>query len=152
MQRNTSQRRAIRLAFDHTDRPLSTEEVLAAAKRYHPSLGIATVYRALKDLVAEDWLRIVKLPAMPPRYELANRPAHHHFYCNTCGRAFEVPCSRVLLDALIPDGFELDTHDLVLYGRCNECELAQVSGRQAVEEASRPSVRFRQPRYVPAER
>lgn len=121
MQRSTAQRRAIRVVFERTDRPLSTEEVLAAAHEFHRGLGIATVYRTLKALVDEGWLKTVLLPGMPPRYERANRPPHHHFYCRACGRAFEVPCSQILLDAIMPGGFTLERHDLVLYGQCREC-------------------------------
>jgi Fur family transcriptional regulator, ferric uptake regulator len=134
MRRNTAQRRAIRLVFERSDRPLSTEEVLDAAQEYQPGLGIATVYRTLKALVEQSWLKTVLLPGMPPRYERADRPAHHHFYCGACGRAFEVPCSQVLLDAIMPSGFALESHDLVLYGRCEECVAAGATATQRLSK------------------
>jgi Fur family ferric uptake transcriptional regulator len=115
--RNTSQRRAIREVFLATDRPLSTQEVLDAAQEHKSGLGIATVYRTLKILLDEGWLSTVKLPGRPPRYEIAGKPHHHHFYCNHCGRAYEVPGCPEFLDRLVPAGYQLDDHDLVLYGR-----------------------------------
>lgn len=120
--RNTSQRRAIREVFESSDRPLSTEEVLAAAQKHKPTLGIATVYRTLKMLIDEGWLKTVVLPGMPPRYERAGKSPHHHFYCSSCGRAFEVPCCGALLDTVVPDGFTVRSHDLVLYGACDQCK------------------------------
>ncbi len=126
--RNTSQRRAIRQVFEQTDRPLSTQEVLDQAQQFKPGMGIATVYRTLKILIDEGWLKTVLLPGVPPRYEIADRDAHHHFYCNTCGRAFEVPCCQALLDTIVPEGFTVATHDLVLYGTCIECVGQENSG------------------------
>lgn len=120
-QRSTGQRRAIRNVFDASDRPLSTQEVLEAAQAHKPGIGIATVYRTLKLLLDEGWLKTVVLPGMPPRYERVSRDPHHHFFCETCGRAFEVPCSQVLLQTIAPPGFKVVKHDLVLYGACADC-------------------------------
>ncbi len=120
-QRNTGPRRAIREVFEQSDRPLSTTEILTAAQRRRPGLGIATVYRTVKLLLDNGWLTIVKLPGEPPRYEMSGKPHHHHFYCNYCGRAFEVPGNIRLLDAIVPRGFVLEGHDLVLNGRCRDC-------------------------------
>ena len=120
-QRSTRQRRAIRLVFEKTDRPLSTQEVLTAAKEHEQGLGIATVYRTLNLLLSEGWLTTVKLPGEAPRYERGGKPHHHHFHCVECGRVFEVPGSDELLESLVPPGFVLSDHDLVLHGRCDEC-------------------------------
>jgi Fur family ferric uptake transcriptional regulator len=119
--RSTNQRRAIQQVFSETDRPLSTHEVLEAAQQYKPGMGIATVYRTLKLLLSSGWLTAVKLPGEPPRYELAGKPHHHHFYCNACGRVFEVHGCPELLDGIVPENFTLERHDLVLYGVCAEC-------------------------------
>ncbi len=121
MKRTTNQRKAIRDVFSQTDRPLSTEEVHAAAQRHLPRIGIATVYRTLKLLLGEGWLTAVRLPGEPPRYELAGKPHHHHFHCRACGRVYEVPGNAELLDSILPAGFTLDSHDLMLCGRCAQC-------------------------------
>ena len=120
-ERDTTQRRAIRQIFREADRPLSTHEVLEAAKKYKPNLGIATVYRSLKRLVDSRWLRTIRLPGEPPRYEIGDKPHHHHFHCNRCGRVYEVPGSDKLLGMITPTGFVVETHDLVLYGLCESC-------------------------------
>ncbi len=121
VERDTSQRRAIRQVFREADRPLSTHEVLEAAQRYKSNIGIATVYRTLKLLQDCGWLAVVRLPGEPPRYEVADKPHHHHFHCNRCGLVREVPGSDDLLNALVPPGFVLENHDLVLYGQCEAC-------------------------------
>lgn len=121
VERDTSQRRAIRRVFQEADRPLSTNDVLTGAKKHKANIGIATVYRTLKLLLDCGWLAIVRLPGEPPRYEVADKPHHHHFHCRLCGRVVEVPGSEDLLVELVPPGFVLEHHDLVLHGRCSEC-------------------------------
>ena len=49
--RNTRQLRAIHDVLNGTDRPVSIEEIHHAAKVREPTLGVATVYRAVKALV-----------------------------------------------------------------------------------------------------
>lgn len=123
MRRRTPQRRAIRRVLAEADRPLGPQEILAAAAPSAPSLGIATVYRNVKTLLEEGWLRSVELPGEPARYELSDKAHHHHFHCRECDRVFEVDdCPGGLMD-LAPRGFRLEAHEIVLYGLCRSCAL-----------------------------
>jgi len=124
MKRKTRQRDAILDAFLSTERPLGPAEVLGMAQAVVPKLGIATVYRALKSLVDEEWLQVVELPGEPPRYERAGKHHHHHFRCYECHRLFEIAGCPDDLGALLPPGFLMVEHELILYGRCAECVSA----------------------------
>jgi len=119
--RDTPQRRALRTALERADRPLSPAEVLDAARRDAPGLGIATVYRNLRALVEEGWLDEVALPGAPSRYEVAGKHHHHHFRCRVCDRVYEVDGCPPDLRDLIPPGFRLEDHDITLLGRCAAC-------------------------------
>lgn len=120
MERDTRQRRAIRQVFEKSGRPLSPQEVLAGAHRHAPTLGVATVYRNLKALVDEGWLVAVKVPGEPSRYEPSGKRHHHHFRCRRCDRLFELEgCRRPASRA--PKGFVVESHELLLYGRCASC-------------------------------
>lgn len=121
MERDTAQRRAIRNALVDADRPLSPREVLDLAQGDVPTLGIATVYRNLKSFVEEGWLTAVDLPAEPPRYEVAGKKHHHHFMCRRCDRVFDLAGCPGNLQSVVPTGFSLEDHDVVLYGRCEAC-------------------------------
>ena len=121
MRRQTEQRRAIRQALKAAGRPLSAQEVLEAAQGSVSGLGIATVYRNLKALVDEGWLRPVDLPGEPSRYELAAQDHHHHFHCGACDRVFDVDGCLKGLERNLPDGFEAERHEVVIYGRCADC-------------------------------
>ena len=121
MERKTRQREAIRGAFSVADRPLGTDEVLRAAQRAVPGLGIATVYRSIRSLVDSGFLVPVELPGEPPRYEPAGKNHHHHFRCRACHRVFDLEGCVAGLDGLVPGGFELEGHEVVLHGRCADC-------------------------------
>ena len=121
MERRTRQRDAIATALRGAARPLTAAEVLAAAQGVVPNLGLATVYRALKAMLADGSAQLVEIPGSAPRYETAHLGHHHHFQCRGCHEVFEVPgCPRDIAH-LAPPGFQLDGHEVVLYGRCARC-------------------------------
>ena len=121
MSRKTEQRGAIRRVFEETHRPLNAQEVLEQAQSFSEGLGIATVYRNIKALVDEGWLKPVELPNEPSRYELSSLEHHHHFQCSTCSRVFDIPGCAHAVRTLAPDGFEVTHHEILLYGVCPEC-------------------------------
>jgi len=121
MQRNTRQRWAIRQVLMKARRPLTHDEILKHGQKLAPSLGIATVYRNVKALVEEGWASAVEFPGRVPRYELADQPPHHHFLCNSCDQAFDIPRSPDEVEALAPKGFLVESHELTLMGRCATC-------------------------------
>jgi Fur family ferric uptake transcriptional regulator len=119
--RQTRQQAAIREAFLGSDRPLSPQEVFDDANTRVAGIGLATVYRHLKALVEDGWLVAVELPGQPPRYELGGKRHHHHFHCRACGRLFDIPGCPGRIGATAPRGFEVEDHEITLYGRCPEC-------------------------------
>jgi len=121
MQRQTRQRDAIRAALHAAARPLSPQELLSAARRVLPALGIATVYRTVKALLAEGALHAVELPGAPARYELAGKRHHHHFHCRACDGVFEVEACPAGIRRILPGGFRLERHEIILYGLCAGC-------------------------------
>jgi Fur family ferric uptake transcriptional regulator len=121
MERNTRQRQIIRQVFAEADRPLGPQEVLQAGQAHAPKLGIATVYRTLKGLIEDGWLVQVALPGEPSRYEIAGKEHHHHFRCRSCDRVFEIAGCFANMKWLTPSGFQLEDHEVVLYGTCDAC-------------------------------
>ena len=121
MQRRTTQRQAILAAFDRSGRPLSMPELHAAAAGLAPKIGIATVYRAVKGLLAERVLAPVALPGQPSRYELAGKSHHHHFSCRDCGKVYELDDCPWDFKRILPKGFKLKGHEMTLIGVCAEC-------------------------------
>ncbi len=121
MERKTHQRMAIRRVFEEIARPLGPQEVLKAAQAYAPRLGIATVYRTIKGFMEEGIIEPVEIPGEPPRYEMAGKPHHHHFFCKKCHRVFEVEGCVVKKKPNTPENFIVEGHKLLFYGKCEDC-------------------------------
>jgi Fur family ferric uptake transcriptional regulator len=121
VQRETKQRDAIRLVFDENESPLLPNEVLKLAQKTVPTLSLATVYRTLNAFVQEGMLRLVSLPAEAPRFERAGKHHHHHFVCRNCKKVFEVHACAGSMQKMVPAGFEMDDHEITLYGLCADC-------------------------------
>ena len=121
MVRNTQQGNAIRQALKKAGRPLSSQEILDQAQKKVPGLGIATVYRNLKSLQKDGSVIAVELPGQPPRWELAPEKHHHHFLCNTCDKLYEINACPEDLQCLLPAGYTMEEHDILLRGLCDNC-------------------------------
>lgn len=123
MQRQTPQRIAIEQSFAIAGRPLSPQEILDAAREQVPSLNLATVYRTLKRMVEDESIHPVELPGESARYELqsAAEHHHHHFRCRSCDAVFDLEGCVEGLKKLLPKGFRMTGHDIVLYGFCAAC-------------------------------
>ena len=121
MERNTAQRRAIHRSLEVAGRPMGPTEIFESAREQVPGLGIATVYRAIKQLLDDGFLAQVDLPGEPPRYEVSGKDHHHHFRCLNCRKVYDIEGCANSFGELLPRGFRLEGHELFLFGRCNEC-------------------------------
>jgi len=121
VRRQTRQRAAIQRVLLAANRPLTIDEILVKTRDIVATIGIATAYRNVRRLVDDGWLAAVEIPGGPVRYERADKDHHHHFVCLTCNRVFEVPSCPTDLEQMVPDGFSLDHHEVVLYGKCSDC-------------------------------
>jgi len=121
MERNTQQRQAILAALKKAGRPLSVQEVLQSAQKKCPGLGVATVYRNLKALINEEELISVDMPGGVVLYEIPHSEHHHHFSCVKCSKVFDVEACKFNFQKLIPEGFQLSKHEILLSGLCRTC-------------------------------
>ena len=123
IQRQTRQLQAIRDAFEAAGRPMSIDELHALATGEIDSLGLRTVYRAVRRLQEAGEIVSVPVPGNTDRYELASAASthHHHFHCTACDRYFDVHGCPGGLKKLLPKGFKLEHHDLTLSGLCASC-------------------------------
>jgi Fur family ferric uptake transcriptional regulator len=130
MERKTEQRAAIRKVFKEQGRPLRVQEVFDYARELVPGLGIATVYRNLKALSEEGFLTAVEIPGEAACYELAGMSHHHHFRCRDCKRVFDVRRCPPSIGEMTPQGFTLESHEIILYGMCADCNQETPSPSQ----------------------
>ncbi|MGD9683270.1 MAG: Fur family transcriptional regulator [Candidatus Obscuribacterales bacterium] len=121
MIKNTKQRRAILKVFESNEGPLSIEDVHVKANQHCKGIGIATIYRNLKSLIDEGTFLAVDMPGGAIFYERAGNDHHHHFSCLRCKKVFDVDICSISLEELVPSGFELREHEILLSGFCNTC-------------------------------
>ena len=119
--RLTSQCNAIVQVVRDAPGPLRPLEILDLASRIVPTLGIATVYRQLRRLQDAGEVRAVDLGVNDVRYEPTDRGHHHHFLCRECDEAFDIHGCAEGIEQLAPPGFELEGHEITLYGQCSDC-------------------------------
>lgn len=129
---NTRARRAVLQAFVNAVEPVSPPELLAAARVYHPALGLVTVYRTL-DVLAELGL-VRKLHTSEGCHSYALSPSSlqtndhnghaHHIICQDCHRAVEFAGCGIedIVSAVeAQTGFAVRTHWLEMTGLCPSC-------------------------------
>ncbi|RME71796.1 MAG: transcriptional repressor [Verrucomicrobia bacterium] len=120
--RTTRQLEVIRTVIQAADRPLTVAELHAEAARELPGLGIATVYRAVRDMARDRMIVAVNYPGQPTRYEAALARHHAHFICHHCKRVFDVEGpEEVPLPRRRPKGFKFTGNEVVYYGSCADC-------------------------------
>jgi Fur family transcriptional regulator, ferric uptake regulator len=121
--RNTKQRFAIRKIFEVENRPFTAEEIFELAQVTIPNIGLATVYRTLKEFQEEDFISSVELPGRTPSFERKIKKHRHHFVCRECDHTYPIEKCPGGFSKLIPEGFQLEDHALTLFGICRECHL-----------------------------
>ena len=122
MRRTTRQREAVCRVFTESEIPLGPREALHAAQHHVPGMGIATVYRTIRVLLSEGWLIPIELPGRALLYQRSQAPHHHYFQCRQCVTMVPVECPARTIKRLAPSGFQLEHHEIVLYGLCTNCQ------------------------------
>lgn len=127
--RSGGARRAVIESLAAQDCCRSAQEIFDGLRDEGRTVGIASVYRVLDLLVSLGLVQRLELGAGVARYEPAmpGGEHHHHVVCVDCGevRPFEDAALERALDAAdTGDGFEVDGHDVVLWGRCEDCRAA----------------------------
>jgi Fur family ferric uptake transcriptional regulator len=112
---------AIEQVFKHHERPLGVDEILKYGRTLVKTLNQATVYRNLRLLIEDGWLKRISHPSLGALYELAGRGHHHHFHCRECNRVFHLPGCALKEENAAPEGFVVEDHDIFLYGVCPSC-------------------------------
>ncbi|EMJ96752.1 Fur family transcriptional regulator [Leptospira alstonii] len=118
--RNTKQKGEILKVLEMAKGPLSIKEIYTLSRKNLDNLGIATVYRAISHLMETGTIHEIHLPGETSRFEASRLHHHHHFHCKQCDRVYDVEICPFPLDKS-PKGFTVDTHEIILYGTCADC-------------------------------
>lgn len=122
--RRTAQRDAVVDAL-HRLRGLhpTAADVHELVRAEFPNMSLATVYRALVALVAQD--RLATIPGEHgTRFDIDRTP-HHHIVCIQCGSVADV-CSDIVGDSAIRhleecSGYQVAPRPVHFHGTCPRC-------------------------------
>ncbi len=108
---------------------LSAQEIFDGIRDQGGRVGIASVYRALDQLVELRLVQRVELGDGIARFEPAHTGAehHHHLVCDDCGKVepFADPAlERALEQAASRLAYGMNAHEVVLHGACGDCRSA----------------------------
>jgi Fur family ferric uptake transcriptional regulator len=124
----TNQRRLIVREFYKADEHMSAEELYQLVRKVDPSIGQATVYRALNLMRDAKLARELRFGTDVTIFEPHAGGTHHdHLVCEECGKT--VPVLDEQIEALQTKlaeihGFKPTSHRMYLYGICGECQKA----------------------------
>ena len=88
--RQTRQKEAILSVIRGVGIHMSAEEIYAQVQQKEPGIGLATVYRNLKNLCDQQMIRKVTVDGYS-FYDGCSDP-HDHFICDVCGEISDIPC------------------------------------------------------------
>jgi Fur family transcriptional regulator, ferric uptake regulator len=122
--KKTSQRALIWGVLLETKGHPSVEEIRDSLLAKGHRIGLATIYRTIKILLASGFVRQSKLHGMT-RYEpVINQPNHLHFICNDCGKTVEFPSRKIetLIQRVTAEySFEERYSRYAIMGLCKTC-------------------------------
>ena len=122
MPHKTQQRSSILEVMEELGRPVTPSELLKHASVKSPGLGLATVYRALKQLVKTGKSRKIEISGVPPHYEIFHKNDHHHFFvCEECLTMSVLDGCIGNFNKILPAGCRIKSHEVVIYGECKDC-------------------------------
>lgn len=123
--KHSQQRLHVLDIFSESAKHLTAEEIYRSAKKKHPGIGYATIYRTLKLLCEAGLCRELRCEDGLSRYEYQAQDEHHdHLICTKCGMFVEVvePEIERLQEKLFKaNGFYPQRHRMELYGVCRKC-------------------------------
>lgn len=131
--RLTPQRTIIANILQEQGGHLSAEEIHRLARRRHPRLSLATVYRTLRWMKACGLVNELRLNGERYRYEIDRDEAHQHMVCLDCGKVIEFTCGHctdVHGDLAEEHGFHITGARVRLLGYCADCRARVHNGTQ----------------------
>lgn len=102
----------------------SAEDVFTELRDNGHDIGLATVYRVLSQFEQAGILVKRHFEGGQAVFELETGEHHDHLICLNCGKIVEFHDAKLEAEQqkiAKKHGFELEEHNMVLYGVCSDC-------------------------------
>ena len=123
IERNTMQKKIIRLAVYELGNHPTAEQVYRMVHKKYPNISKATIYRNLALMAKSGELLNAGTLSDSTHYDHMCHD-HYHFICDDCGKVFDINVYfddiRKMLPANIGD-VEIRGHSLSFNGLCKDC-------------------------------
>lgn len=122
--RNTWQKDAVRDALAQRKEFVSAQTLFSDLRERGSGIGLATVYRALSELVDSGFADGIHSPEGESLYRKCIKIHHHHLVCRDCRVTveLEVPVFEHWAANISSEHGFVDTYHVVeLFGICKEC-------------------------------
>lgn len=126
----------VEVLLENNNSHLSAEEIYIRVHEKNPSIGLATVYRTLEMLTEMEIVDKINFQDGLTRYDLVKPTlghAHHHLVCQKCGKIIEIEddlLTRMTPFFLNKYHFQLQDHQMTLYGLCENCQRGRNNARR----------------------
>lgn len=108
---------------------LTAQEIYEVVRAVRPRIGLATVYRILRQLVVQGTIKEIGAGDMgrdASRYD-GRVSRHDHAVCTNCGALLDIPVEvlisvEALQAAAQATDLALISHEVRLYGLCPSCQ------------------------------
>ena len=122
--RRTEQRVLVAEVLAAAKRALSAQELYERIRATHPTIGRATVYRALEQQVEDGMASRFEREGHVSAYIACDAEHHHHLVCTNCQRVEDVAediVAPMLTAVSRRHEFQVDHAALDFYGLCASC-------------------------------
>ena len=131
--RRTAQRVIVAEALAAAKRALSAQELYERIRAAHPTVGRATVYRALEQQVEDGMASRFEREGHVSAYIACDAEHHHHLVCTGCQRVEDVAedvVGPMLASVARRHDFQVDHAALDFYGLCAACRSGRARHRR----------------------
>lgn len=112
-------------ALEHTDTPLDINTIISYLKSHHIEADKVTVFRIIHALTEKGLVKQIQFNEGKFRYEYADKPTHHHFICDDCGKVIDIEGCYIQTmekDIAQKKGVLVKRHSLEFFGLCADCQ------------------------------
>ena len=123
--RNTAQRALIEQALQNAKDFVSAQDLYAQLRSAGNTVGLATVYRNLNDLVETGVADTIQMNGSEQLFRHCGEGHHHHLVCVDCGKTIEIAEHDDWVESVARrKRFTLISHTIEIFGRCPDCRRA----------------------------
>jgi Fur family transcriptional regulator, stress-responsive regulator len=109
---------------------LGVEEIAVKVRDRVGHISLQAVYEGLHALTGAGLIRRIEPAGSPARFEGRVGDNHHHVVCRSCGVVADVDCAVGEVPCLTASdnhGFAIDEAEVVYWGLCPDCSIANRS-------------------------